>query len=254
MILVAHSWGGIPAPEFILRTGNSHVAALVLVDTNQGRTLDVTDWRDPNLEAMSQDLEYSGVLGIRKEHKLTSGEFSPLMHELATPKHILASDRERIEYPPSLPTLAMKNIININPPLLGGIPLCVVIGRSDRDYKRLYEAGVERGNGSEEQRRAMRALVKTWDEKEDALGREQLIYSTNSKVMIARKVGIVDPAGSHCECGEMGAGGIYALSTDIIKLLCRHSCTASVVDCIWPSVIFFNTWLCSICETKLPST
>ncbi|KAH6675758.1 Alpha/Beta hydrolase protein [Halenospora varia] len=189
LILVAHSWGGITAPEFILRTGDSRVAGLVLVDTNQERTLEVTDWRDPNIEAVSKDLEYYSVLGIRKEHKLTSEEFSALMDELVTPKHILVSDKERIEYPPSLPTLAKKNIMKMNPKLLGDNPLCVVIGRSGRDYKRLYEAGVERGNGTEEQRRAMRELVRTWDEKEEALQREQLAYSTNSKVMIAAESG-----------------------------------------------------------------
>ncbi|KAI9649954.1 hypothetical protein NHQ30_002539 [Ciborinia camelliae] len=189
LILVAHSWGGITAPEFILRTNGSRVAGLVLVDTNQERTLEVTDWRDPNIEAVSQGLEYYGALGIRAEHKLTTREFSTLMDELDTPKHILASDRERIEYPPSLPNLAKKNIMKMNPPLLGDNPLCIVIGRSGRDYKRLYEAGVERGNGTQRQRRAMRELVETWNENEEALQREQSVYSTNSKVMIASESG-----------------------------------------------------------------
>ncbi|KAF7875071.1 hypothetical protein EAF04_002243 [Stromatinia cepivora] len=185
LILVAHSWGGITAPEFILKTDGSRVAGLVLVVTNQERTLEVTDWRDPNIEAVSRDLDYYCVLGIREEHKLTSGEFSAPMDELETPKHILASDRERIEYPPSLPNLAKKNIMRMDPPLLGNNPLCIVIGRSGRDYKRLYEAGVEKGNGTEWQRRAMRKLVEMWNENEEALQREQSVYSTNSKVMIA---------------------------------------------------------------------
>jgi pimeloyl-ACP methyl ester carboxylesterase len=189
LILVGHSWGGITAPEYILRAGISRVAGLVLVDTNQERTLEVTDWRDSNIEALSKDIDYYTALGIRKEHKLTAEEFSLLMDELVKPHHIQAADRERIEYPPSLPKLAEKNIMKMNPPLLGDRPLCVIIGRSGRDYQRLYDAGVERGNGTEEQRRRMRELIETWSEKEEALQREQLVYSTNSKVLIAEESG-----------------------------------------------------------------
>jgi len=190
LILVAHSWGGILAPEFIVRTGNgSHIAGLVLVDTNQERTLHVNEWRDPNLEALSQGLEVYGVLGIRKEHKLTGKEWAALMDDLVTPKHLLQSDKERIEYGPSFETIIEKNIMKMTPPLLGDKPVCVIIGRSGRDYKRLYEAGVERGNGTEEERRAVRELVRTWDENEESLQREQLSYSTNSKVMIAAESG-----------------------------------------------------------------
>lgn len=189
LILIGHSWGGITAPEFILRAGISRVAGLVLVDTNQERTLEVTDWRDPNIEALSQDVDYYTALGIRQEHRLTTEEFSLLMDELVKPHHILAADRERIEYPPSLPTLAKKKIMKMSPPLLGDRPLCVIIGRSGRDYQRLYDAGIERGNGTEEQRRRMRELIETWSEKEEALQREQLVYSTNSTVMIAEESG-----------------------------------------------------------------
>ena len=189
LILVGHSWGGITAPEYILRAGISQLAGLVLVDTNQERTLEVTDWRDSNIEAVSQDLDYYTALGIRKEHKLTADEFSVLMDELIKPHHIAAADRERIEYPPSLPTLAKKNIMKMDPPLLGDRPLCVVIGRSGRDYQRLYDAGIARGNGTQEQRRRMRELIATWSANEEALQREQLIYSTNSKVMIAAESG-----------------------------------------------------------------
>lgn len=139
LILVGHSWGGITAPEYILRAGLSRVAGLVLVDTNQERTLEVTDWRDSNIEAVSQDVDYYTALGIRDEHKLLKEEFSLLMDELVKPHHILAADRERVEYPPSLPKLAEKKIMRMDPPLLGDRPLCVVIGKSGRDYQRYVE-------------------------------------------------------------------------------------------------------------------
>jgi pimeloyl-ACP methyl ester carboxylesterase len=189
LILVGHSWGGITAPEYVLRAGLSRVAGMVLVDTNQERTLEVTDWRDPNIEAVSLDLDYYTALGIRKEHKLRPEEFALLMDELVKPHHVAAADRERIEYPPSLPKLAEKKVMEMSPPLLGDRPLCVVIGRSGRDYQRIYDMGVERGNGTEEQRARMRDLIETWSEKEEALQREQLVYSTNSTVMIAEESG-----------------------------------------------------------------
>ena len=165
------------------------MAGLVLVDTNQERTLEVTDWRDSNIEAVSLGLDYYTTLGIREEHKLTVEEFSTLMKELEKPHHIAAADRERVEYPPSLPQLAKKTIMRMNPPLLGDRPLCVVIGRAGRDYQRFYDAGVERGNGTREQRTRMRELIETWNEKEEALQREQLVYSTSSSVLIAEESG-----------------------------------------------------------------
>ncbi|RMZ69983.1 alpha beta hydrolase [Pyrenophora seminiperda CCB06] len=189
LVLVGHSWGGIIAPEYILRTGIERIAGLVLVDTNQPRTLEVTDWRDENILVVSEGIDYYTALGIRKEHKLTTDEFSLLMDELVKPHHITAGDRERLEYPQSLPTLGAKDIMKMNPPLLKDRPLCVVIGRAGKDYQGLYDAGVERGNGTEGQRRKMRELIETWSEKEEALQREQLVYSTNSTVMVAEQSG-----------------------------------------------------------------
>ena len=75
------------------------------------------------------------------------------------------------------------------PPLLEDKPVCVIIGRSGRGYQRLYDVGVQRRNGTEEQRRPVRELVRTWDENEDSLQRVQLGYSTNSKVVIAAESG-----------------------------------------------------------------
>lgn len=46
-----------------------------------------------------------------------------------------------------------------------------------------------KGNGTDEQRSRMRELIETWTEKEEMLQREQLVYSTNSTVMIAEESG-----------------------------------------------------------------
>jgi pimeloyl-ACP methyl ester carboxylesterase len=65
-ILVAHSWGGIIAREFLcLRLAD--VAGIVFVDANTENTLKKLDWRDPNLWAVAEGLDYFKVTGLEKE-------------------------------------------------------------------------------------------------------------------------------------------------------------------------------------------
>ncbi|KAH8586121.1 hypothetical protein B0O99DRAFT_657001 [Bisporella sp. PMI_857] len=120
-------------------------------------------WRNPHLEAISQGLEVYGI-------------------------HILASDKERAEYRPSFSTIA-KKIRKSNPALPGDKSVCVFIEKSGWDYKGLYDTSVERGSGTEEERRAARDLVRTWDKNGEALQKEIFIYSTHSEVVIAAESG-----------------------------------------------------------------
>lgn len=72
-ILVAHSWGGMLAREFIALRPDD-VVGLVLVDTNQEHILEVIDRRHPSIKAVIGKLDYSKVTGVRQNHKLTDRE------------------------------------------------------------------------------------------------------------------------------------------------------------------------------------
>jgi pimeloyl-ACP methyl ester carboxylesterase len=190
LILVAHSWGGVIVREFILQAENGpQIVGLVLVDANQERTLEVLDWRDANLRAVGKDLDLYEVTGIRSEHKLTKDEWEAFLKDEATSKHLLQAENEEFEYGPSFNVLVKKSLWQRNPPLLGDKPVCVIMARSSRDFERIYNAGVERGNGTEEERRASREYLRTWDEKHEGLQRGHLSLSSNGRFVVAGESG-----------------------------------------------------------------
>jgi hypothetical protein len=59
-------------------------------------------------------------------------------------------------------------------------PVSIIRCESARDYQRLYEKGVEIGNGTEEERRAFRELLNMWDEVDKDLAEEQLRLSSKT--------------------------------------------------------------------------
>lgn len=192
-ILVAHSWGGILSREFLellaRRKKEGDVVGLVLVDANQERTLQVLDWQDGNLWAVAKDLDWYEATGLNREKKLTEEEWEAYVKDEASSRHQLQAQKEQAEYRASFDVLAAKAQRDRNPPLMGDNPVCVVMGRNRNDYERLYKAGVEKGNGTEEEREVYREFLRTWDEKDEGLQREHLKLSTNGKMVIAEESG-----------------------------------------------------------------
>jgi hypothetical protein len=78
------------------------------------------------------------------------------------------------EYAESFVTLAAKDHMNRDESLLGNRPVSVIQAQTERDFERLYEAGVAKGNGTKEQRAACREMLKTWHEKNMELQHEIL--------------------------------------------------------------------------------
>ncbi|KAL9086284.1 MAG: hypothetical protein Q9165_007199 [Trypethelium subeluteriae] len=189
LILVGHSWAGVLLHEFIARTGNGpHIAGLVLVDANHETALQVLDPNDANLQAISEGVEAYSAKGIAAEHKMTREEWDALQSDEATEKFNLQAQKEDDEYAPSFVTLRKKEL-GKRQPLLGDRPVYVIGGRRSRDWNGLYKVGVEKGNGTEEQRSYVREMIRTADEKSAGLMKEFLKLSTNGKFVIARDSG-----------------------------------------------------------------
>lgn len=192
LIIVAHSWGGIIAREFIARTRTGdgpHIAGLVLVDANNERTLEELDWTDSNLQNVFAGLDSLGVKGLRTEHKLTPEAWDAFENDEASEKHLLQSTLERNEYKASFETLRKKGLNEGSEPLLGEKPVCVVMGIASRDWERMYKAGIEMGNGTEEERKAARRIIDTADEKNEALQKEHFKLSLDRMMMVASESG-----------------------------------------------------------------
>jgi pimeloyl-ACP methyl ester carboxylesterase len=189
LILVCHSWAGILVREFIALTRNGpHIAGLVFVDANQEKSLQILNVLDPNLGAMFAGLDYLAGMGVAAEHKLTQEEWDAYMRDEATETFKAQGDREENEYEASFPTIRAKEL-GKQGPVLGDKPIYVIGGSRNRDWSRLYKVGVEKGNGTEEQRRCAREMIETADEKSAGLMRGHLELSTRGKLVFAKESG-----------------------------------------------------------------
>ena len=189
LIIVGHSWAGVLVNEFIALTGNgSHIAGLVFVDANHETALQVLDPNDANLQAISVGLEQYSAKGIEAEHKLTEEEWNAFVNDEATDKYMLQAQKEEHEYAPSFVTLRNKEL-GKRQPLLGDKPVFVIGGRRSCDWSGLYKAGVDKRNGTEEQRSYVREMIRTADEKSAGLMKKHLQLSTKGKLVFADESG-----------------------------------------------------------------
>jgi pimeloyl-ACP methyl ester carboxylesterase len=97
----------------------------------------------------------------------------------ATSKHQNQSALEYAQYPPSFSVLAKKQQLGIA--LLGDRPVCVIKGDNQKDFEKLYKAGIALGNGNETERSVYLDILKTWDVKDRALQLGNMSLSRNSR-------------------------------------------------------------------------
>lgn len=190
LILVGHSWAGVLINEFIALAGTNgpQIAGLVLVDANHETMPDVLNVNDPDLQAVSEGVNPYLAKGIAAEHKLTREEWDALMEDESTAKYETIAPKEEDEYARSFETLRNKQLSKRRP-ILGNKPVYVIGGMRSRDWNGMYDAGVAKGNGSEEQRRRVRALISTADEKSEGLMSRHLELSTCHQLVFARESG-----------------------------------------------------------------
>jgi pimeloyl-ACP methyl ester carboxylesterase len=189
LIIVGHSWAGVLVNEFVVLPRNgSHIAGLVLVDANHETALQVLNPNNTNLQTISVGVEAYSAQGIKAEHKLTQEEWDAFLSDEATEKFKLQAEKEDNEYALSFETLRKKELEK-RQPLFEDKPVYVIGGFRSRDWSRLYKAGVEKGNGTEEQRSYAREMIRTADEKHMGLIKEHLKLSTKGKLVFARESG-----------------------------------------------------------------
>ncbi|CAG8953438.1 hypothetical protein HYFRA_00010187 [Hymenoscyphus fraxineus] len=157
-ILIAHSWGGIIAREF-LHLRNEEVGGIVFVDANQELNTTLDQWCSPFVSAMWKDVDIYDVTGIREHTSLSASEWDAFQAEVQTPKYALVAAQEMAAYRPSGPVLAAKRQLEAEEPVMGDRPVSVIKGNSLRDFKVVYEAGLARGNGSVEERRLYEEFI-----------------------------------------------------------------------------------------------
>jgi pimeloyl-ACP methyl ester carboxylesterase len=157
-ILVAHSYGGIIAREY-LHLYPSTVAGLVLVDCATERSSELLTFPDPNIVAVMGDLNFARVTGLRADTVLSDEEWRVRARDIRAGAEMAASEAK--SFVDVCETLRTKE--QVRDQALGERPLVVIRANGVRDYERIYEAGVAAGNGSPEQQRAFRILLDRWE-------------------------------------------------------------------------------------------
>ncbi|KAI1074776.1 alpha/beta-hydrolase [Whalleya microplaca] len=188
LIIVGHSWAGVLIHELIALKGAGQIAGLVLVDANHETAPLVMDVNDPILWAVADGVDPYFAWGVEAERKLTQEEWDAFRAAQTTDKYKLIAQKEDEQYAPSFETLRKKEL-NKKQPLLGDKPVYVIRGTRSRDWNGLYKAGVEKGNGTEEERSYVRELIKAVDEKNGRLQKEFLKVSTKSELVSATESG-----------------------------------------------------------------
>ncbi|KAL4861128.1 hypothetical protein BDV12DRAFT_208352 [Aspergillus spectabilis] len=188
LILVGHSWAGVLSHEYIALKGTDRIAGLVLVDANHETAPLVMQVNDPVLWTVAAGVEPYAAWGVEAGHKLTEEEWDAFRAAEGTEKFALIAGKEDENYMPSFETLRAKEL-GKKQPLLGGKPVYVIAGTRSRDWTGLYEAGVAKGNGTEEQRGHVREMIRTVDAKSESLMRKFLDLSTTSELVFATESG-----------------------------------------------------------------
>ncbi|KAF7981982.1 hypothetical protein HWV62_30805 [Athelia sp. TMB] len=169
-VVVSHSYGGIIAREFLALQPND-VCGMVFVDTN---TENSPSLPYETLGAMADGVDYYGVCGYESQHKLTAEEWQ----QIKTPadEDTRTADAEAKLCASGYAKLGERRQYEAQ--VLGKKPLAVIKGQTERDLRRLYDAGVARGNGTKEQRQIMLTALDGYDDGERKNQQAQLRLSS----------------------------------------------------------------------------
>lgn len=178
LVLVAHSYGAIVAREYIHLYGDD-VAGLVLADGSTERQCDYFRLPDPNINAVMGNLRVAQVTGLRADARLSRDEWRERAIDIS--RGAVAGQAEADSFDEVCRTLGEKRQFQNR--AMRDRPVSVIRCHSARDYERIYEAGIEAGNGTIEQRQAFRELLDRWPSIDQDLKEEQLQLSSKTHLV-----------------------------------------------------------------------
>ena len=180
-ITVAHSWGAIASLEF-MNIRPQDISAMVFADGTAPGFWSVL----PMFPAMSEfkviieGLDYMEAIGMHVETRLDAEEWDALQKEgKENEKHKRQAAKEFEFMSGTFVEIEKKDLLGQTSPKLGNRPVCVIKGNHPtRDVQRLYEKGILRGNGTEEERKKIREAIDVWVEHEKGFHESFLKLST----------------------------------------------------------------------------
>ncbi|RAH66442.1 alpha/beta hydrolase [Aspergillus aculeatinus CBS 121060] len=183
-LVVGHSYGAIIAREF-LHLNPRAVAGMVLADGSTERQPELLQDPDLDISAVQGGLNFAQVTGLRVNAQLSREEWRTRAKDIARGQHTWAAEANALVE--LCQTLGAKE--QYRHQALGEKPLSVIRCRGSLDYRKVYEAGVAAGNGSEAQQKAFERLLERWDGLDQAMQEDQLHLSSRSRLVYLEDCG-----------------------------------------------------------------
>lgn len=176
-VLVGHSYGGVLVREFLAMHGSEKVAGLVIVDSAIVRTKLPDGW--PTLLA---DVSYMDVVGLQKNRVLSDEEWADLKKDESSNELIVELEESCVKE-----STDKVNKKVAGKQLLRDGRLSVRFAIESIDFKKVYDWGVEHGNGTPEAREALRKRLEDMAQVDDERQRAHLSLSSQSRFIYAEE-------------------------------------------------------------------
>jgi pimeloyl-ACP methyl ester carboxylesterase len=172
-VLMGHCYGGIPARCF-LSLNPSMVVGMILLDTATEVLLAMHKRLPPyEFEAVAHNVDYDEITHLKEECGMTDEQWDYAMEAQARTMESFGREDTHT----SATKLAHEHQFENR--VLGSTPLTVLEFHATRDYQVRYDAGVEHGDGTDEQRRVVRDYIESFDLFHDQIIRAQSRMSWN---------------------------------------------------------------------------
>lgn len=155
-ILVGHSFGGIPARAFLEQHKENPdvVAGMLLLDCATELMLAFFPRVPPlELHAVAKNVDWEEITHLQHESGMTDAEWTYALEAQAR----CAEAARREDTHASAHQLALN--YQLERQTLGTRPLSVVRLHAVQDFRLLYDEGVKNGDGTEDERRAVRGFI-----------------------------------------------------------------------------------------------
>ncbi|KAI6829053.1 hypothetical protein KC332_g8504 [Hortaea werneckii] len=186
-ILVAHSYGGIVAREFLAlhSVGPEGVVGMVLVDTNTEHSWEASDLPLESFGAIMRELDFGEVSGLKA--CLTEQELEAVKQDEKACEEFGTEEAGIALMHSSAVSLAKKR--QLEETVLGDVALTVILGDAPNGMWAVVGAAEEDQIGTPEQRREVRVWAERFQRVAEPLQREQMRLSRNARWVEAKKSG-----------------------------------------------------------------
>ena len=186
-VLVAHSYGGVVAREFLAlhSVGPEGVVGMLLVDTNTEHSWEASDLPLDSFGAIMRGLDFGEVSGLKA--CLTEQELEAVKQDEKACEDFGTEENGIALMHSSAQRLASKK--QLEERVLGDMPLSVILGDAPKGMWAVVRAAEESQIGTPEQRHEVRVWAERFEKVAEPLQREQMKLSRNASWVKAERSG-----------------------------------------------------------------